>query len=271
MNFRLNLNGMRMIMKKLPILLTLLLFIMAGCNMPERFAQSSAPDINTVATNVALTIEALATPITPSPVASPTTGKPTSTAMAASTSTATTTITPTYSSPQLMFDNNVNCRKGPGTSFPIVILIKEGQTVDVVGQMEKYWIVRAPDTNEDCWLPVEFATPVGSVWTVPTVSASNAPTEVPPIAPVWMKWNYYCSWSDAGQTITMEMEWSDKNRDETGFRVLRNGETIVELPADSTAYTDTVLVEGGSTYRYAVEVYRGVNSSKSSVIDTSCQ
>lgn len=253
------------------LILVFMILSLASCSLPSRGSTSSAVSESIIATNVQLTIDAIHAAATATPAATNTPPDSKNTPTLAVTATMKATITPTYLAPQLTFDNNVNCRQGPGTSFPIVVLLKEGQTVDVVASMEKYWVVKDPKSGNECWLPVEFATPIGSVWTVPTIAADNAPTEVPPFTPVWSKWNYNCKWGDAGQTLTMEMEWSDKNNNETGFRVLRNGETIADLPADSSSYTDNIIIEAGMTYQYAIEVYRGGNSAKSSVIDTSCQ
>ena len=244
--------------------------LLVGCNLPLRSSSTSAIDANVVATNVQLTIQALRQSEAATPMATKPANKPTLSPTAKVTALPSSTITPTYSAPQLTFDNNVNCRQGPGVSFPIVVLLKEGQTVDVVGAMDKYWIVTDPKSGDQCWLAAEFATPVGSVWTVPTISANTAPTETPPFVPVWKKWNYYCTYTDSGQTLTMEMEWTDKNNNETGFRVLRNGQPIADLPADSSSYTDSVVVDGNS-YSYSIEVYRANGSSTSSVIDTACQ
>ncbi len=260
-------------MKKLHVFsfATIIAIVIAGCSLPQRSTGFANPSVDEVATQVAMTLESLesATAILPTPTETTIGIQPTNTP--AVTKTNEPTITPTYSSPLLTFDNNVNCRKGPGTNFPIVVLIKEGQTVEVVGATDKYWVVKAPAGTETCWLPAEFATPVGSVWTVPTISAADSPTEVPPIAPVWIKWNYFCQYTAEGSALTMEMEWADKNNNEDGYRILRNGEAVASLGADNTQYTDTVIVEPGATYRYAVEVFRGSISTKSSVIDTSCQ
>lgn len=264
-----------MIMKNKPFFLISIAtaaMLLSGCNLPARQTTNPVLDINTVATSVALTLESLNT-ATPLPdAASPTIdpGKA-STSTPKATKTLAATITPTYSAPILTFDNNVNCRQGPGTNFKVVVLIKEGQKVDVVGVQDKFWIVKVPGSTETCWLPAEFATPEGSVWTVPTIGAPDTPTEVPPFAPIWKKWNYFCSFSNTQTTLVMEMEWTDKNGNESGFRVLRDGESIAELGPDATSFSDTVTVENGQSFDYSIEVFRGTAKATSSVVNASCQ
>jgi hypothetical protein len=261
------------IMKKLPTFLIMLALsvLISGCNLPLRQSTAAEIDLDAIATNVQLTIQALNTPtsmpITKTPVA--VTNGATATKTSAPLNVA--TITPTYSAPMLGFDNNVNCRQVPGTNFRILILIKEGQKVDIVGVQGDYWIVKVPNSSEPCWLPAEFATPEGSVWTVPTVGAPDIPTETPPFNPVWKKWNYYCTFSANGTSLTMEMEWSDKNTNEDGFRILRDGESIAELGQNFSSFTDTVALENGQSYDYSIEVYRGSTKATSSVVNASCQ
>jgi hypothetical protein len=69
----------------------------------------------------------------------------------------------------------------------------------------------------------------------------------------------------------MEMEWTDKNGNESGFRVLRDGESIAELGPDATSFSDTVTVENGQSFDYSIEVYRGTAKATSSVVNASCQ
>lgn len=253
--------------------LALMTTLLSACNMPARPTSPPIVDLAAAGTIAAQTLEALttATPPTGTPVilmATATQG-PTATPPAPSTTTA--TITPTYAVPMLFFDDNVNCRQGPGTAFQVVMVIQQGEQLEVSGEQDTYWIVKVPDSDATCWLPKEFATPSGSTWSIPTVSAPEVPTSEPPAAPNWVKYYYSCEYAAGGNNLTMEMIWSDWANDETGYRVMRNGATVVTLPPDSTAYTDVTFLESGKTLDYYIEVFNADGKSQSSTINASCQ
>lgn len=262
-------------MNKHPSLLTTILLsvTLTACNMPARQTSTPIVDLAAAGTIAAQTLEALTTLTPPSstPNIIPATVTTAPTMPPAASPTAAGTITPTYAVPMLTFDDNVNCRQGPGTSFPIVLVIQNGQQMEISGGQDTYWIVKVPNSDTTCWLPKEFATPSGSTWTVPTVAAPPSPSVEPPAAPNWTKYYYSCEYASGGNTVTMEMSWSDWANDETGYRVMRNGEIVVTLPPDSTTYTDIAFLESGKTFDYYIEVFNATGKSQGSTVNASCQ
>jgi hypothetical protein len=62
--------------------------------------------------------------------------------------------------------------------------------------------------------------------------------------------------------------WKDKAADETGYRVFRNGELLIELPANSTSYTDTLTAD--QNVEYYIQVYGPGGTANSSVMKAGC-
>ena len=254
------------------ILVMIALFaLLAACNLPTRPTSAPGIDQALAGTIVAMTLEAMhtRTPTGAAPVMD--TALPSATPGPRLTATQTVTITPTFSTPLLSFDGNTNCREGPGTDFKVVVVLRSGQKVEPAGVQDKFWIVKNPDGKGLCWVSAEFATPSGSVWTLPTMTAPALPTREPPIAPVWSNWNFTCAFASGGSTVTMNLVWTDRANGETGFKVYREGQVIATLAADTSSYTDSAFVASGKSLSYYVEVYSDAGKASSSAISASCQ
>lgn len=261
------------------ITLIMLTSLLAACNLPARPTSTPIIDQALAGTIVAMTLESLHTKL---PESTPALSNPavknspvptiiTPTPTMAQTSTPTATITPTYAVPMMQFTVNSNCREGPGKDYKVAIVFQTGQKAEAVGVMGDYWIVKNPKSNDPCWIANDLASPSGSTWTLPTVTAPPAPTSNPPAAPGWSKYNYDCVFASGGSTVTMNLIWSDRAYNEAGYKVYRDGQVVASLAADSTSYIDVSFVASGQTISYYVEAYSNAGQTKSSTITASCQ
>ncbi|HEY3311857.1 MAG TPA: SH3 domain-containing protein [Anaerolineales bacterium] len=253
----------------------LLAAVLAACNLPARPSSSLEIMQAQAGTIVAMTLQAISTRATTSTSgatwAIQNSPVPSVTPSPRVTATAHGTITPTYSVPMLTFDGNTNCRRGPGTDYKVVVVLLSGQKVAAVGVQGNYWIVKNPSAEGTCWVAADFATPTGSVWTLPTVTAPPLPTREPPAAPAWSDWNYTCAFASGGSTMTMNLLWTDRAADETGYKVYRDGQVVATLAANSTTFTEDTFVGTGKSLSYYVEAYSDSGKSDTSTIKVSCQ
>ncbi|MFZ5905033.1 MAG: hypothetical protein ACOYZ8_15925 [Chloroflexota bacterium] len=260
-------------MKKILALSFLLAFAFSACNFPT--PTDNAPAFNDQAATIVaqtLTGAPLATPTAPgtpqTPLASPLApGTPSPTA------TLTPTITPTYSTPFLRINESTNCRTGPGQEYEIVFTFLPGASTEIVAHYpaDNYWVVKLPNSNNTCWVWGEYATPSGSYWAVPSTTPPPTATAVPPAAPRGLTYSYLCTYNGVNIDATTTLTWKDMANNETGYRVLRLGTGIVELPANSTTYTDTYAVNAGDTITYSIVAFNSSGSSQSGTISFSCQ
>jgi hypothetical protein len=229
--------------------------LISSCTLPT----AGAPDPQ-IATAAALTVQAALNAVTP--LAS-------STADKSGTGTATKAVsTPTYSQPMASVGEVTNCRKGPGTNYERVTQILPADSVKIIGFFSpNYWIVSTKDG--ECWLSGEFTTPVGSIAAVPTVSAPPTPNGGAPKAATFPKngWTFFCY--DNGQA-DITLKWNDNALTESGYRVIRNGDIIAELPANSTYYAETIDLLSGESVGYQIQAYNVSGETDSPVAKMTC-
>jgi SH3-like domain-containing protein len=250
--------------KNIFIAFTLLIASALACNLPNVTSQQTAPDIQTAA---AQTLQAILTPsitatveqqsIVANNTATPTAGPKG-------------TITPTYSVPMLTLREQTNCRAGPGQSYDILFAYVKGVKREIVGYYAEtnYWLVKSPEsTTGECWVWGEYADLAGSYWVVPSVMPPPTATMSLPTAPV-VKWQFNCDYT-AGQ-MNVDFTWTDNATNETGYRVIRNDQPVIELPADTTSYTDLYAFKSGEKVNYQIEVYNVTGSARSKVITVTC-
>lgn len=235
--------------------------ILSSCNFPE----DSAASQELMMTAAALTIEsALKTPL-----ATPTLAN-TAVVVAAGTQGATPQIsTPSLSGPAMASVGDVtNCRSGPGTNYERITQILPAVQVPIVGFFPpNYWIV---NTNlGQCWLSGEFTTPSGDFAAVPTVTAPPTPQGDIPEAPTFSKngWTFFCYGPGSAD---ISLTWNDKANNETGYRVLRNGELAAELPANSTSFGETIALNSGQSVGYQIQAYNLIGEASSSTASITC-
>ena len=266
-------------MKKIIVVLSLLVIALSSCNFPS--AQDSGLTIEQqAATVVALTLTAVASE-NPVPLASPTAGV-TEQPLASPTASGETptiqpnaTATPSTGTPTatiLTVDSNTNCREGPGLDFVIVIVLVPGTNYQMIARTadNKYWVVTEIGKSNACWVPAEMSNAFGNVNLLP-VTTPSAPTSAAGSlqAPTFPKngWSYFCY--GTGQT-DISLQWTDNADNETGYRVIRDGVIVAELPVNSTSFLETISLASGQSVSYQIQVYNAASFAYSSVATMTC-
>ena len=245
-----------------------LILAMLACNMP--FEQLPPP--NDVQTAAALTLQAILTPSLTSTVPTPVitaTASPRATRTATSVGSPVTSITPTYSVPVATVLEPTNCRTGPGEEYEVVFTYLEGKELEIAGRYDpgNFWLVKSNESpNGTCWLWGQYVEVTGSYWAVASVTPPPTATSAPPRQPGIIEWNFSCG---VGM-LTFTVTWADNASDEAGYRIFRNGEAIVELPADSTIYTDLFNVSAAQSVEYYIQVHSPVGTANSSIMRMRC-
>jgi hypothetical protein len=173
----------------------------------------------------------------------------------------------------LTVDSNTNCREGPGQTYKVVIILIPNTNYQIIARTEdnKYWILTPPNTAS-CWVPAEFSNAFGSVTLLPLVTPSAPTSSVGLVqAPTGLTWSYDCAHNGILGSIQVLLEWTDRSANETGFRVYRDKVLVVELPANTTIYTD--LFAGNTTvpYSYYVSAYNAAGEALGVPISFSCK
>lgn len=232
--------------KRMPVLI-LLGVLLAACNLPGLARSSpSKSEVDALVTQALATLSTRAASSTPGVVST----EPS----------------------KIYFAGDTNCRSGPGIKFSLVTTIKSGQSAQLAGQPEQgeYWIVLNPNGAGPCWVVRDFATPGGDTAQVARMTAPPTYTPMPhPLAPALADWTFSCAYTKANDqssiTVTVELKWHDMSDYEFGYNIYRNGELLIGLPQNSTAYTDVTYLAAGQGISYVIEAwnYDGVARSKS--------
>jgi hypothetical protein len=117
--------------------------------------------------------------------------------------------------------------------------------------------------------PITTATPVMQLTSTP----ANTPmaTLAPANTPVWTDYHFTCALATGGGTMTMNLAWSDRSDNETGYIVYRDKQAIMTLPANSTTYVDIAFVATGKSLSYFVEALNNTGPASTSTITYGCQ
>ena len=87
---------------------------------------------------------------------------------------------------------NVNCRMGPAAVFTLVVSLKAGETVEVIGKNTDnglYWKVKT-ENGKECWLLGDAVSLSGSADAVAMLVAPATPT---PSSPTQLGWYVDCA------------------------------------------------------------------------------
>jgi hypothetical protein len=239
-----------------------------ACNLPGSKPPLSVDD--QAATIIAATLQAgnengADVPVTATFSQTPNPAIPSAT----STSGPTPTITPTFSTPILTVIEQTNCRTGPGQDYEVVFTYLPNAKLVILGRydVEDYWLVKSDESPAGrCWLWGEYVEVSGSYWAVPSVTPPPTSTPSPPQAPSIQNWEFVCS---VGQ-MTITIDWTDRSNNETGYRVFRDGNPIIELPADSTAFSETIALLPGESAEYMIQVFNSTGEVNSSPMKLTC-
>lgn len=102
--------------------------------------------------------------------------------VAADTLTPTQTPTPTFSPPMFLFTQNANCRRGPGTVYPVVTSFLDGRSVQIDGRnqsLPRWWWVLIPNSSQHCWVSDSAGTTEGDPESLPVKPAPPTPSVTP--------------------------------------------------------------------------------------------
>ena len=253
-----------------PLAILVLIGAMLACNIPGLAQPISAND--QAATVIALTLQAQTQEEGVIPITATATLTPLPTVFftaTKATSASTPTITPTYSTPMLTVLQQTNCREGPGQDYQVIFTYLANKKLEIAGRYDptNYWLVKSSDSSTGtCWLWGEYVELSGSYWVVPTVTPPPTATLAPPQAPSIQDWHFDC----IGGTMTFNLTWEDRATNETGYRVFRDGEAVAELPANSTAFTETIPVQAGQDITYYLQVFGPSGTANSSLMKLNC-
>ncbi|MBI3161976.1 MAG: SH3 domain-containing protein [Chloroflexi bacterium] len=237
---------------------TVAMAVLISCNIP--FSAGGSSDVE-MSTSAALTVQAvLDAESAATPLASPTRNIGTATTAPA---------TPTFTQPMASVGDVTNCRSGPGKNYERVTQILPTDPVKIVGFFPpNYWVVSTKDG--ECWLSGEFTTPSGSFSAIPTVTAPPTPLGGAPEQPTLAKengWTFYCYFPGKAD---ITISWNDKADNETGYKILRNGEVVAELPVDSTFFGETIDLTPGQSVEYIIRAYNTAGETDSSPVKITC-
>jgi hypothetical protein len=111
--------------------------------------------------------------------------------------------------------------------------------------------------------PTETQTPVQVMMT-----STPDPNVTLPLAPSIGTWDFFCS--TAKKTMGIKILWTDAAFNESGYRILRNGEVVAELPAGSTSFTESIPLVKETKMIYQIEVFNTGGSTFSLEISFGC-
>jgi hypothetical protein len=101
-----------------------------------------------------------------------------------------------------------NCRTGPSTHYGFEVVVSPGQDLEVLATYEgaNYVVVRQPDGTGDCWLWLQYATPVNfASYDLPLATQPPTPT---PTATATATYIWEGDWTtsvEGGGTCTMTL------------------------------------------------------------------
>jgi hypothetical protein len=181
------------------------------------------------------------------------------------------TITPTYSTPSLTIREQTNCREGPSTDYEVLFTYLPNKKLEIIGRYEpnNFWLVKSTDSpTGSCWLWGEYVELAGSYWVVPTLTPPPTVTPAPPAAPSVQKWDFFCNAVTGEMDVTIK--WTDNATNETGYRVIRDNIIILELPSNSTTFSETILLGSGESAVYIIEAINVTGFGRSTPINLTC-
>ncbi len=233
--------------RKLVAVAGVLVFVLQACNIgiqsPSSYVDKAA------GTLVAMTMNAVKT-------ASQSAATPFASPAAGSLGPAVLTIT-----------DDTNCRSGPSPSYQLIATFKTGATLQILTRdtQDNYWQILIPGTQNNCWISGQYATASGNYKSLPEITpTSGTAGNNSPARPGSLFYNYFCpSLTDAEITLS----WTDNAGNENGYREYRKGTHLVDLPANSTTYTDNTTREAGSVFSYTVEAFYEFGTSSRSTGD----
>jgi len=158
--------------------------------------------------------------------------------------------------PTLSVSAATECRSGPSGKYGLVITIRPGTIVTVVGKdvLDNYWIIAVPGYPASvCWLSGQYAQLSGDTANLPSPA-----TPQPSMYVLSEPRNLRISCSSADDDWTVVLSWTNTEPDQAGVRVFRNGRQIATLGSGARSYTDaSVHHRRQRSLTYGVQAYNG--------------
>ena len=180
--------------------------------------------------------------------------------------------------PLLMVGGDVPCYAGPGPDYESLATLVIGMKVEVLSKDStgEYWIVQSPAGNGQCWTESRYATILGPSDGIPVLAADAVPTlyvAIPGIpdkfkielscAPTGSEPGAYWVNHKTGQAVLVSMGWLD-SKNETGYRIYKDGLVLVELSAGVLEYQDSITLEKGTptSFTYSLTAFNEEGESQ---------
>ena len=190
----------------------------------------------------------------------------------------------------VLFTSNARCRTGPGLVYDDYDFFSTNDTTALLGQnnASDWFLVQALNFDEQCWIgkgvidfdaiselllvmPILIPPPVPTVTPTPPPGPDEGNSAEPPVddqgdqgsirVPEAPGNAYIANQTCTSQEYKVKLAWFDQANNEQGFRILRDGQLIATLGANTQEYTDTPPY--GGPYTYTIEVFNsaGINST----------
>lgn len=146
------------------------------------------------------------------------------------------------------------------TSTDTFPAIPQGQTIPPGGQIRLDIPMAAPSKFGAYETIFSLASPTGELpLSVGVITTVGNPTNASLSAPGDLHYTYDCS----SGTVNIVLNWTDKAKDEAGYRIYRDDIPLASLPAGATTYAD--IVPNSGTYSYIVAAFNSGGEAQSKV------
>jgi hypothetical protein len=258
--------------KNLLIISTALLVILACTfNNPTPTPEIPANN-NSVATNVAQTLEAsglsLPSAALPTPLHTITPTLPPTI-----TFTPTVAFTATPSVPVASVSVDTNCRTGPGKVYDYIGALLVGEKAEVVAKnvSSNYWVIKNPDANGNCWLWGYYATVAGNSNNLPVYAIPPTPTPSIPIPPSNLLATKNCVVDVLpNYKLTVNLTWQDNSNNEANFLGYADGILAFNVPKNQAHASHTVLAVDGVPVVFSVSANNTTAESAKATVQVIC-
>ena len=132
--------------------------------------------------------------------------------------------------PTAHVNENTNCRSGPSSDYPVIVVILSGQDVKIVSKttMDSYLIVEDPaNTAQTCWLWTQYVTVNGDLSSLPVA------TPPPPLM------TYTMAFTKIETCTTYSLEFKVTN---TGSKTLQSYTIVAKDLTEHTQQTSSSTV-----------------------------
>jgi hypothetical protein len=146
------------------------------------------------------------------------------------------TPSPTLTPPIAHVGGSVPCFADATIEAEILATVEIGDGLEIIGEARagKYWVVQPDGIDGYCWLESQYVTVEGDTGSVLHIVPTLIP---PPDAPSNTHAEALCEREGGtrNRAAYALLSWEDV-ASETGYRIYKGDELIIELPPDQTSY-----------------------------------